>query len=1137
MSSEHSDYDIFISYRRESATDTASRIKNELTRKGYKVFLDLEELRSSGKFNVKLYGVIDGVKDFILILSPGALDHCTKEDEEDWVRNETFHALQQNKNIIPFIFSNFNWPNPMPKGFEELPNYNGVKYYFEYFNPAIDNLVKKLESSSNNKDETQQIIEPPPAATSVSSLSGEQPTDGNLQPSDSRWNEPPPAAKSSSGLLFKIVCVSIFVLVLALAGGLLAWFLSRVPAKSLADTFHKWNWHEIEAAYLGKWRDEAGGKYRKLKVELMAAVDNAEKMREAFDSIDKADPVRECQGEAGMPPWRNELKAKLEAKLEADYAPEEGPGEIRLGKEEKLYARLTFCRLKFPESEKVRPDAVLKRYFLPYLQEAVREYGDDRYFKSVRKHLKQFAGTGEIRRESMKEVLKPVLSRLLYEIKTESTHVNTDPETGRPGKESAKILKYHEYFRSLQDLSKSFGEKIGELETLFAEYDETSETRNSTLKKYVSDAAGKAEKSNGADLADWNYCANSWLEQFLSELPAADFVIWQYGHTPKSPTEPKIGKHGRQYLAMLERQSSNPDACYYMGKIYEQLKVPRHAREFYQKAAALYKAGRKYKYLRGSREKYIICLHRIAAMNDESPLRQWEAWAGLDSENKLTMDETLQMARACLGRQGEEQRMIRLYKKLPESMLTRKDHYAFLNKSKDHEEKLKCFEKLVRLAAKDNSYSDLPHFYQVGSGLKSRQADNLMLPILEKAVRQEIPAAVKPYVETLIRLNRDLTDEKVIAFLSRDSQTAEVCQAQMKPAGISMGRLTFSGEQENIYRLWIRTVPMEEEQLFRLCRSWKNNFGRKTGRLLLDRLEIAVQKKFVKIYGDYLRLAIGQNAVFPKNVAEILLESPAVDIRDRIRLAKLLNNGRYAGLCKKALEEGVKLTPAEIEEAWTNAVQTEKWESALFFWGKLEPSRRNESASIREYLKIIINSGDLSNENIEFIFEKLRQDNALIVDFDSLMKLCSFLETRKNYAAEFLLLELSVQKCDRIKTPGYKKYCGAVCHKLYKLLKSGNQIMAVRSGRQKYSFQKKAEDEWFRAVRNQDWPKYFKAAALEYELKDAVLELAGQGFDAEGPFSSLAEANKKRLKAILRSLRTACTEEERGKINDILNNW
>ena len=69
-------YDIFISYRR-SSYETASLIATRLSAAGYSVFFDIESLRS-GKFNEQLYEVIDGCKDFIVVLSQNALDRCVR---------------------------------------------------------------------------------------------------------------------------------------------------------------------------------------------------------------------------------------------------------------------------------------------------------------------------------------------------------------------------------------------------------------------------------------------------------------------------------------------------------------------------------------------------------------------------------------------------------------------------------------------------------------------------------------------------------------------------------------------------------------------------------------------------------------------------------------------------------------------------------------------------------------------------------------------------------------------------------------------------------------------------------------------------------------------------------------------------
>lgn len=118
-------FDIFISYRRDGGFEVADSIYQRLISAGYSTFLDIEQL-NSGKFNTKLLEMIDGCKDFILILPPNALDRCN--DENDWVRLEIEHAIKGNKNIIPIMLRGFEWPSneSLPQSLHELSNYNGI---------------------------------------------------------------------------------------------------------------------------------------------------------------------------------------------------------------------------------------------------------------------------------------------------------------------------------------------------------------------------------------------------------------------------------------------------------------------------------------------------------------------------------------------------------------------------------------------------------------------------------------------------------------------------------------------------------------------------------------------------------------------------------------------------------------------------------------------------------------------------------------------------------------------------------------------------------------------------------------------------------------------------------------------------
>lgn len=141
-------FDVFVSYRRSDAF-TANLVAEKLRNLGYSVFFDVETLRS-GNFNTQLYDVIQNCKDFVLVLPPNALDRCVSE--EDWIRKEVCHAMACKKNIIPVLLSGFDWPNPMPKGMEELMYYQSISASnAEYFDMSIKKLSTYLKSKPSVK--------------------------------------------------------------------------------------------------------------------------------------------------------------------------------------------------------------------------------------------------------------------------------------------------------------------------------------------------------------------------------------------------------------------------------------------------------------------------------------------------------------------------------------------------------------------------------------------------------------------------------------------------------------------------------------------------------------------------------------------------------------------------------------------------------------------------------------------------------------------------------------------------------------------------------------------------------------------------------------------------------------------------
>lgn len=90
--------DIFISYRRDGGAQYAKILQLKLIERGYKAFLDYDEL-SDGIFDNKIRDAIKSAPIFMLVLSPGVMERCVIES--DWVRQEILLAIKENKHFIP----------------------------------------------------------------------------------------------------------------------------------------------------------------------------------------------------------------------------------------------------------------------------------------------------------------------------------------------------------------------------------------------------------------------------------------------------------------------------------------------------------------------------------------------------------------------------------------------------------------------------------------------------------------------------------------------------------------------------------------------------------------------------------------------------------------------------------------------------------------------------------------------------------------------------------------------------------------------------------------------------------------------------------------------------------------------------
>lgn len=95
---KQSKYDIFISYRRDGGAQYARTLQLMLEKKGYKVFLDYDELKDE-KFSPQIEAAIKNSTIYLILLTKGSMERCANRG--DWVRREIEIAIENGKRIVP----------------------------------------------------------------------------------------------------------------------------------------------------------------------------------------------------------------------------------------------------------------------------------------------------------------------------------------------------------------------------------------------------------------------------------------------------------------------------------------------------------------------------------------------------------------------------------------------------------------------------------------------------------------------------------------------------------------------------------------------------------------------------------------------------------------------------------------------------------------------------------------------------------------------------------------------------------------------------------------------------------------------------------------------------------------------------
>lgn len=149
---ERSKYDIFISYRRDGGAQYARILQLELEKRGYKVFLDYEEL-TDGVFGDNIKEAINEAPIFMMVLSAHYLDRC--KNEGDWVREEIMLAIKQQKHFIPINPDNAfdGIPADIPEEIKQIvgSHQHSEVNFGQLLGASIDRMVKNRVSKHVSK--------------------------------------------------------------------------------------------------------------------------------------------------------------------------------------------------------------------------------------------------------------------------------------------------------------------------------------------------------------------------------------------------------------------------------------------------------------------------------------------------------------------------------------------------------------------------------------------------------------------------------------------------------------------------------------------------------------------------------------------------------------------------------------------------------------------------------------------------------------------------------------------------------------------------------------------------------------------------------------------------------------------------
>ena len=149
---------VFISYRRDTSAYTARSIFDHLIEHGFDVFMDVDSI-DAGKYEQVIFNQIAARAHFLVVLSHGTTEQW--ENPQDLMRREVETAMTLGRNVIPILVDDFTFEGAAASWattLQQLPQYNAIKLYHDYFEAAMERLRHR-----HLKQPLSIGVTPPPA--------------------------------------------------------------------------------------------------------------------------------------------------------------------------------------------------------------------------------------------------------------------------------------------------------------------------------------------------------------------------------------------------------------------------------------------------------------------------------------------------------------------------------------------------------------------------------------------------------------------------------------------------------------------------------------------------------------------------------------------------------------------------------------------------------------------------------------------------------------------------------------------------------------------------------------------------------------------------------------------------------------